>query len=341
MKILTNSLAISSEIASLIQQCRSCQVAVAWASVKFDCFESLVANKSKIERMIVGLHFAQTHPDFIQAFLSDGEKVRFVHHDAGVFHPKVYLFKHSDGWDCVVGSPNFTRSAFTRNTETAVLLNHEDMGAETALAELTGLIDGYWQSAKALSERELDKYRTAWKKGRRSRVRAQKAAESKLRDILPNLPAELTAHAFTTQVRSGIERIPGVSRRWYFSKAGKTLKLKFRHSGQVSIQLHVSPKENKCYFEAVYIESPEIRVPTATSIREHMQNLQTPEGSVFSSEGAGIIRLAPPLHVKHLLEPRSVASQANQQEFKNEAARSIALFRFIDRAMQSWLNDSV
>ena len=161
MKILTSSLAISSELARLIRQCQSCQIAVAWATVKFECFESLVANKSKIERMIVGLHFAQTHPQFIQTFLNDGDKVRFVLNDTGVFHPKVYVFKHAEGWDCVVGSPNFTRGAFTHNTETAVLISHEDLGAEAALADLTGLIDGYWQTAKSLTVGELDEYRAA------------------------------------------------------------------------------------------------------------------------------------------------------------------------------------
>jgi HKD family nuclease len=339
MKILKSSLAVNDEIARLLQECDSCQIAVAWASPNFDCFHLLVENKPKIERMVVGLHFAQTHPKFLETFLNDTDAVRFFFQKEGVFHPKLYIFKHSEGWECVVGSPNFTKAAFTKNTETAVLIGHEDIGAEAAYEELNRMIDDYWATARTLTQNELDKYTAEWTKSRKRRTKVQKATQATLEAILPTPPTELSAAAFTSLIHNAIEKIPGILKRWAFSKAGKTLKCTCGYSGDVVVQLWIDPKGNKCYFEATDEDSPSTRDPIAASIRTHLKTLHPPKGSVFPTEGGGIIRLEPPLHVKHLLN--SVTTHANQQElFVEEADRAIALFRFIDHAMQSWSFDS-
>ncbi len=42
----------------------------------------------------------------------------------GVFHPKLYLFENDPKeWECIIGSPNFTKSAFEDNSETAMLIS--------------------------------------------------------------------------------------------------------------------------------------------------------------------------------------------------------------------------
>src|SRR5437870_3840781 len=108
MKMLTTTAEVNAELICLIRACSSCQVAVAWASVGFKAFDLLAKNAKKIERMVVGIHFYQTHPDFIETFLTH-PNIRFVLNPDGVFHPKVYLFEKSGGeWECVVGSLNFT-----------------------------------------------------------------------------------------------------------------------------------------------------------------------------------------------------------------------------------------
>src|SRR5690606_28833925 len=83
--------------------------ATAWASPVEDISEVLKNNRHKIQKIVVGIHFYQTHPDFIEAFLGD-EKVRFIQQPAGTFHPKLYLFSNSmnEDWELVVGSANFT-----------------------------------------------------------------------------------------------------------------------------------------------------------------------------------------------------------------------------------------
>ena len=109
MKVLTTAGEINAELIRLIRGCASCRLAVAWASVGFEAFDLLMAKAQKVGKAIVGTHFYQTHPAFMEACLGN-ERVRFVLNPEGVFHPKVYLFEKLDGsWECVIGSATFTQ----------------------------------------------------------------------------------------------------------------------------------------------------------------------------------------------------------------------------------------
>ena len=126
MKILTTAYEINKEITRLFTECSSCQIAVAWATIGFKFFDLLKKYKAKIERMIVGTHFYQTHPDFIEAFITH-KNVHFIKATDEVFHPKVYYFQMScDRWECIIGSANLTLSGFERNDEMALLVTDED-----------------------------------------------------------------------------------------------------------------------------------------------------------------------------------------------------------------------
>src|SRR2546427_5305823 len=141
MKVLTTTAQMSCELVRLIEECVSCQVAVAWASVGFKAFDLLAKHHSKIDRMIVGTHFYQTNPHFIENFLNH-PKVRFIMRADGVFHPKVYLFLKAAGeWECLIGSPNFTKGGFDLNDEMAVLITNRDEEAQDALDDVTAKID--------------------------------------------------------------------------------------------------------------------------------------------------------------------------------------------------------
>ena len=74
---------------------------------------------------------------------------------SSVFHPKLYLFyNNDDDWACVLGSPNFTHSALTKNEEVAVLFTQEDDdGDGSMLASLMDQLDGYWKNAVQVGDR--------------------------------------------------------------------------------------------------------------------------------------------------------------------------------------------
>jgi hypothetical protein len=162
MKVLTSCAGVNRELLRLITECETCRIAVAWASTNFKAHDLLLQHRAKIDQMIVGTHFFQTNPEFIENFLND-PKVRFIFKAGGVFHPKVYFFWRGSGrWECLIGSPNFTRGGFGCNDEIAVLISEADTDAPKALDDVTARLDEYWGVAKCASEADLHLYRAVW-----------------------------------------------------------------------------------------------------------------------------------------------------------------------------------
>jgi len=165
MEILSTTQHIDREVKRLIRNYSKFSWAVAWASTSYkDGFKLLKQNKDKIDRLVIGIHFYQTHPDFIKEFINL-QSVKFVMNPAGVFHPKLYLFENKIGdWECIIGSPNFTGSAFTDNSEVAVLISSKDDNAAVAFQEITNLFNQFWGQGTYLKTDELISYRNLWKR---------------------------------------------------------------------------------------------------------------------------------------------------------------------------------
>ena len=164
MKILTTAYEINREITRLLTECSSCQIAVAWATTGFKFFRLLKKHKAKIERMIVGTHFYQTHPDFIEAFIIH-KNVHFITATDGVFHPKVYYFQMSSNrWKCIIGSANLTHGGLEWNDEVAILVTDEDRDSSDTQARLFGALDEYWKKTPILDKSDLEAYRQVWKR---------------------------------------------------------------------------------------------------------------------------------------------------------------------------------
>src|SRR5262245_51723714 len=99
MRFLQDASSIDTELRRLLRQFQSFRWAIAWASTSFEAYELLRRRRDSIRRMVVGIHFYQTHPDFIAEFL-EHEEVRFQMNPDGVFHPKIYLFEDGKGrWE--------------------------------------------------------------------------------------------------------------------------------------------------------------------------------------------------------------------------------------------------
>ncbi|MGD1073939.1 MAG: hypothetical protein ABSB15_27830 [Bryobacteraceae bacterium] len=77
MKLLTTSREIEAEFGRLLDQHTQVSFAVAWASIGFSRYDQFVKHRRKLIRAVVGVHFYQTHPDFIAEFMGD-DRVRFV-----------------------------------------------------------------------------------------------------------------------------------------------------------------------------------------------------------------------------------------------------------------------
>jgi HKD family nuclease len=179
MKIISNPKELQQEFKRLINAYSFFDAAVAWAGTEFIAYKELVANKAKIGKMIIGLEFYQTAPAFIREFL-EFDHIRYNRKTDGVFHPKIYIFYDSESkWELLIGSPNFTRSAFVKNDEISVIISDEDQGQQRLYSKCEKLIDGYWEASKQMTSFELDEYEAKW--------RAKQAHRSELvREFMPH-----------------------------------------------------------------------------------------------------------------------------------------------------------
>ena len=116
MQLLSNNTAIRNKLTHLISRCNNMQIAVAWATSNHEVFKTLIDNRNKINKLIVGTHFYQTDPKFLESFIND-DKVKVIQNSGDVFHPKIYYFSTDEGWECLIGSANFTNGAMNKNEE--------------------------------------------------------------------------------------------------------------------------------------------------------------------------------------------------------------------------------
>ncbi|MGN6400478.1 MAG: phospholipase D family protein [Flavisolibacter sp.] len=134
---------------------------VAWAGEPFEMTRVLIENEEKINRIIIGLHFYQTHPDFVDHF-NENNSVRFIHSTSGTFHPKVYLFSNdSDNWELLIGSANFTNAAFNSNNEACVLIRSDETNSPI-YDQVINSIDMAWGQGRRFTDEEKEGYRRRW-----------------------------------------------------------------------------------------------------------------------------------------------------------------------------------
>ena len=88
MNLLTTPAQIKNKLILLIEECTSMQIAVAWGTANHDVYKVLIENQDKINKLVVGTHFFQTDPNFLEAFL-DNDKIRVIYETGEVFHPKI------------------------------------------------------------------------------------------------------------------------------------------------------------------------------------------------------------------------------------------------------------
>lgn len=156
--------------------------AVAWGSDN-QALEDLIRHKAKIAKLVVGTHFYQTPPAFLEKF--EGVKaVRVMAPDGATFHPKTYLFVSPERSALVIGSANFTKSAMSGNIEACCLI--EGASKEKLFVEMRKFITGEcWDKAAIVDADFLRAYRI--------QHAATKEARAALKKFVPLKRPKLTA----------------------------------------------------------------------------------------------------------------------------------------------------
>ncbi|QRR32479.1 hypothetical protein JNX00_12355 [Hydrogenophaga sp. YM1] len=161
MKLINTSRDLDKQLKRLIKKYPHMAIATAWASAKTDVFEALIQHKNRIAQAVIGTHFYQTDPDVLDQFVGS-KSVKFMLQPDGVFHPKVYLFWSKEAWEVIVGSPNLTVGALTKNSELSVLITSDDHQPELK-SEVADVIASYWAEAETIKRQDAENYRILWK----------------------------------------------------------------------------------------------------------------------------------------------------------------------------------
>jgi HKD family nuclease len=189
-----------STLIELTEDCDSMQWAVAWATENA-AFEAAMKHSAKFQHLVIGTHLYQTQPRVLER-ASALKTAKVMPPTGDLFHPKVYLFRTGRRIRGVVGSPNLTHGAMTRNVEASVLLDGIDV--DEALADLSRFVTGSWTEAEDILPTFLYRYRHQF---------AAKAAAreelTKFADIRPptnpntkRAPHDMSWAEYLVQVRS-------------------------------------------------------------------------------------------------------------------------------------------
>lgn len=185
---------------ALVENCESMQWAVAWATENA-VFEAAMKDSSKFEHFAVGTHMFQTQPEVLER--AAGLAAAAVVPPTGdLFHPKVYLFRNGRRMRCVVGSPNLTNAAMSRNVEASVLL--DGFSDDTALVELSRFVAEVWKGAEDISHEFLYRYRHQYAAKAATREELTKFADVRP-PSMPNTkraPHDMSWADYLVQVRS-------------------------------------------------------------------------------------------------------------------------------------------
>jgi HKD family nuclease len=169
VELLTSPIEIQNKICSFMNSYENISFASAWASANSEAFKTLMKNRNKIHKIVVGIHFYQTNPNFIKEF-TNNEKVKFITNPSGIFHPKIYLFSNNEkDWQCLIGSANFTKSAMEKNTEIMTCITSIDINSEIIYSKLVAEIENYHNRATIFTNDDLLSYQKIWDK--KSKIR--------------------------------------------------------------------------------------------------------------------------------------------------------------------------
>lgn len=134
--VLTTPAETSEALLAQIRTCVRASWAVAWATPN-RVFAAAMSHIDKFERMVVGIHGCNTHPDCLRAMGQHPTKAFIRRNDrAALFHPKLYVFEHAEHYTVIVGSHNMTGGAFGSNVELSLLTDfpRDDSTVRTLLA---------------------------------------------------------------------------------------------------------------------------------------------------------------------------------------------------------------
>lgn len=167
--VITSANALYDQLCRLFAWSDTVDMAYAWAnSAEEQARHWRTMPLEKIRHAVIGTAFAQTEPRALEILDEKEDRLRLIITSRGTFHPKVVLGKRgSEAW-AIVGSANFTKAAYSTNTEVSVVLRGSTNSGD--IRKIQDFIDEQWDRGVTLDADWLVKYTAAWKKARTNKV---------------------------------------------------------------------------------------------------------------------------------------------------------------------------
>jgi hypothetical protein len=184
MMLLTSSTALRETLADCLDRSSEVYIAAAWLRDGFS-LQQLIKSKCRFQA-VIGTDFGMTDPDSVKRLWKSSDRadvVRLFPATGNTFHPKLYLFKTSDGWESLVGSANMTAAAFADNYEA---MAHLRLTAQE-WAEWLDAWRSWWAECPRLTTARLTEYsREAAKWARVALTQLSQRADLTSRSPKPN-----------------------------------------------------------------------------------------------------------------------------------------------------------
>ncbi len=139
----------------LIEEHDTVHAAVAWAGMT-KVTQALLASTDKFGSMLIGIDFAATDPNVIDALVNVPNAFYAVSR-GGCFHPKVYYFESDGRADAIVGSSNMTPGGLGANHE-ACMHVAGDVG-NSIFRDIRGRLERYAPLRRAITQEFAVGYR--------------------------------------------------------------------------------------------------------------------------------------------------------------------------------------
>lgn len=178
--VLTNADVLFERLEALFKWADSVDLCYAWAcSTDGTSRHWKAMDLAKVRRAVIGTSFARTEPAAIVALNEKTDRLKLIIKSDGTFHPKVILGCKGEQRRAIVGSANFTRAAFTTNTELSIEI--DGTKADGQLGHIQEFINDRWEDGEILDENWLADYKVLWERERKRKV------------IVPGAPLEITS----------------------------------------------------------------------------------------------------------------------------------------------------
>ena len=162
-KIIIDNRDLIAHFESACKRYNKISFVTAWAGIH-PVIDKLFENIHKIKNSVVGLHFYQTSPDFINRFSVTRNIQYNKRMSTDVFHPKAYLFYNNENeWEAIVGSSNLTGGGFGRNIECNVFMSSNE-DSNDIYRSINDLIKDSWNKSEPMGdflEQYIEKFNDA------------------------------------------------------------------------------------------------------------------------------------------------------------------------------------